>query len=185
MAQHRDLSKRPDRAQLRRALGMTGDELEIENLPVADDQSTFEQQALITLLEVAAEIGRRLDQLEEAQLQTAETIAALGTWLQRNMPAAEDQPDIGADLAELRVELTKRADELLGAIRQRPEAQPLALHARADQVSQEEVPQLIAVVPALREVLAVTRQLQARLDSAAATSTLDLEDEHEGDGHSA
>jgi len=185
MAQHRDLSKRPDRAQLRRALGMTGDAPEIEDLPVADDQSTFEQQALITLLEVAAEIGRRLDQLEEAQLQTAETIAALGTWLQRNLPAAEDQPDIGADLAELRVELTKRADELLGAIRQRPDAEHLTLGARADRVFHEEVPQRVAVVPALREVLSVTRQLQARLDAPNATSALEAEDEHDDDGHSA
>src|SRR5256885_1536838 len=98
---HRDLNKRPDREQLRRALGMLGDVDEIEEAPDADDHSSFEHQALITLLEVAAEIRGRLDQLEEAQLQTAETIGALGTWLQRNTPPKEQRADISAEVAEL------------------------------------------------------------------------------------
>jgi hypothetical protein len=87
-------------------------------------------------------------------------------------------------LADLRVEMTKRADELLDAIRQRPDPHQLTLQPRAGQIPHEEVPQRIAVVPALREVLSVTRDLQARLDVAEAMSRFESDDERESDGHS-
>jgi hypothetical protein len=162
----RDPKNRPNRMQLRQALGFGSNDEFVDDAEPVDEsrpEDRFESQALMALLEAMTDLRTRLDRLEAAQTQTADTIATIGEWLQRSRTG-----DAGAapEWRDAIRALDERIDALgattLAALQRpvAPSSHPLATYPEVDDAAVD----TSSVLPTLRRVLAVALELRARPD---------------------
>ena len=170
----RDPRKRPDRAQLRHALGLSSDVHMGTEPDAAVDSAAGEEgfvtQALVALLEAASEVTTRLERLEATQARTAEAIAVVYESLHRNNGAVAQREQADQALSVVESRLDEVCAQLLDAIGSLAVPAAAAVDNSPDwheSASTEGLPrQQSAVVPTLQKLLVVARELQARPDLA-------------------